>query len=146
MDMKILRRVPKFRLMKRPEVFNLGFRAKKLIRVWYKNPLEDFELVRQLSDGSRGWICHRKNTCTLAILQETWSPSLLEATEPFAGLHPNIAGLYDAYFHEEKFFVISEYLELSLWELESTSNPLQEWEVATVLAEVESIVKLIERR
>src|SRR5258706_7297641 len=139
-----LRRAPKFRLTRRPEVFKFENQAKKLIRVWYRDPLEDFEHVRQLSDHSRSWICHRVNTCELAVLQETWSLSLLTTTEPLSGLHPNIATVHDAYFHDENFYIISEYLELSLWELESASNPLQEWEVASVIAEVGSPVKVFD--
>lgn len=135
-EMKHLRRVPKFHLTKPPEVFKIENSAKRLIRVWYKNPFEDFQHVRQLSDCSRGWICHRKSTCSLVVLQETWSSTLLRSLELFSELHPNIAGIYDAYCYNEVYHVVSEYLELSLWELESKLYPLREWEIATIISEV----------
>ena len=50
--------------------------------------------------------------------------------------HPNIAKLYDVYLYDDKVFIASEYLELSLAELDFHSFPFEEWEIATVANEV----------
>jgi hypothetical protein len=50
--------------------------------------------------------------------------------------HPNIADIYDVYCHEDKLFTATEYLELSLSELDFQTFELEEWEIATIIAEV----------
>lgn len=50
--------------------------------------------------------------------------------------YPNIAKLYDVYLYDNKIFVASEYLELSLAELNYHSFLFKEWEIATVTNEV----------
>jgi hypothetical protein len=50
--------------------------------------------------------------------------------------HPNIADIFDVYFYDGQLFVVAEYLDASLLELEFTRLAPAEWEVATVVAEV----------
>jgi serine/threonine protein kinase len=56
--------------------------------------------------------------------------------------HPNVADVYKAYYHNNKFYVISEYLDLSLLNLNFTQYPLEEWEIATIVTEVETPVEI----
>jgi hypothetical protein len=50
--------------------------------------------------------------------------------------HLNIANVHDAYCHKGKLFIVSEYLEVSLLDLDFHLYPLAEWEMATITAEV----------
>jgi serine/threonine protein kinase len=57
--------------------------------------------------------------------------------QALAGIqHPNVAKVYDVYCYDNKIFTVSEYLELSLVDLEFQSFPFEEWEIATIIAEV----------
>ena len=52
--------------------------------------------------------------------------------------HPNIAEILDVYFHEGRLCVVSEHLAVSLLDLGFKKLPPEEWEVATIIAEVSS--------
>ncbi|KAH8674848.1 hypothetical protein BGZ60DRAFT_372764, partial [Tricladium varicosporioides] len=50
--------------------------------------------------------------------------------------HPNIADILDVYFYDGKLCIVSEYLEVSLLDLEFKRLAPEEWEIATIIAEV----------
>jgi serine/threonine protein kinase len=54
--------------------------------------------------------------------------------------HPNVADIHEAYYHENKFYIISEYLDVSLLDLNFNEYPLEEWEIATIIVEVKAPV------
>lgn len=50
--------------------------------------------------------------------------------------HPNIADILDVYFHEGMLCGVSEHLAVSLLDLEFKRLAPEEWEIATIIAEV----------
>jgi len=54
----------------------------------------------------------------------------------------NIANIYDVYCHDNKMFIASECLELSLADLDFPSFEFEEWEIATIIAEVRTPLSL----
>lgn len=50
--------------------------------------------------------------------------------------HPNIADILDVYFHDGKLCIIGEHLDVSLFDLEFKRLVPEEWEIATIIAEV----------
>jgi hypothetical protein len=50
--------------------------------------------------------------------------------------HPNIADIFDVYFHDSKLCIIGEHLDVSLFDLEFKRLVPEEWEIATIIAEV----------
>ena len=49
---------------------------------------------------------------------------------------PNIADVPDVYFHGGRLSIVGEHLDLSLLDLEFDRFVAEEWEVATIVAEV----------
>jgi hypothetical protein len=50
--------------------------------------------------------------------------------------HPNIADILDVYFHDGKLCIVGEHLDVSLLDLEFNRLAPEEWEIATIVAEV----------
>jgi serine/threonine protein kinase len=50
--------------------------------------------------------------------------------------HPNIADILDVYFYDGQLCIVSEYLDVSLLDLEFNRLAPEEWEIATIVAEV----------
>ncbi|KAG9240849.1 hypothetical protein BJ878DRAFT_263822 [Calycina marina] len=50
--------------------------------------------------------------------------------------HPNIADILDVYFQDGNLCIVGEHLELSLFDLGFKRLVPEEWEVATIIAEV----------
>jgi hypothetical protein len=71
-------------------------------------------------------LCH-----TSDVLDE--QPRLLSSIQ-----HPNIATVYDLYCDDDKIFLITEHLHLSISQLDFQKYELEEWEIATIIAEVQA--------
>ena len=50
--------------------------------------------------------------------------------------HPNIPSIHDIYWHNDETFLVAEYLNIGIVQLELQAYELEEWEIATVIAEV----------
>jgi serine/threonine protein kinase len=50
--------------------------------------------------------------------------------------HPNIADILDVYFYDGQLCIVNEYLDVSLLDLEFKRLVPEEWEIATIVAEV----------
>ncbi|KFY03302.1 hypothetical protein V490_00219 [Pseudogymnoascus sp. VKM F-3557] len=50
--------------------------------------------------------------------------------------HPNIASIYGVYSYIDKLLVVTEHLDISLAQLDFQSYEIEEWEIATIVAEV----------
>jgi hypothetical protein len=59
-----------------------------------------------------------------------------QQTSTFTG-GPNIAIVYDLYCDDDKVFQVTEHLDISLSQLEFQKCELEEWEMATIIAEVQ---------
>jgi len=72
-----------------------------------------------------------------ATIREFPNSGGMQLLQALSGIeHPNIAKVYDVYCYDNKIFTASEYLELSLTDINFQSFPFEEWEVATVIVEV----------
>jgi serine/threonine protein kinase len=110
---------------------------RRLLRIDFKNPKEDYKFVQELRSNQGTLVCHRKNHLHLAVIRESFSPAPLQMLESLALVqHPNIADILDVYFHDDQLCIASEYLDVSLLDLEFNKLALEEWEIATIVAEV----------
>jgi len=50
--------------------------------------------------------------------------------------YPNIADIFDVYFHDGKLCIIGEHLDVSLFDLKFKRLVPEEWEIATIIVEV----------
>jgi hypothetical protein len=70
--------------------------------------------------------CHSSD-----VLDE--QPRLLSSIQ-----HPNIATVYDLYCDDDKIFLVTEHLHISISQLDFQKYELEEWEMATIMAEVQA--------
>lgn len=111
--------------------------VRPLLRVDLRSPTEDYKPLRELGLDQGTLACHRKNRPRLTVIRKSFSPSPLQMLEAVAQIkHPNIADIFDVYFYDGQLFVVTEYLDASLLDLEFTRLAAAEWEVATVVTEV----------
>ncbi|RDL30196.1 uncharacterized protein BP5553_10474 [Venustampulla echinocandica] len=112
--------------------------TKTLLRLWLASPWEDYTSMQPASVCGGSSLAYRRGAyfrkVAVRACTDAGGVPLLRALSRIQ--HPNIATLYDVYCYEDKIFTASEYLEISLVELDLPSLPLEEWEIATVLAEV----------
>jgi hypothetical protein len=50
--------------------------------------------------------------------------------------HLNIADIFDIYFYDGKLYIISEHLNVSLFDLEFKRLVPEEWKITTIITEV----------
>ena len=108
-----------------------------LLRLWLRSPWEDYASVWTVP-GEPTLVYRRGGYFQKSSLREFSNAGgglkLLQALSSFR--HPNIAKIYDVYCHADKIYTISEYLELSLNDIDFHSFILAEWEIATIIVEV----------
>jgi hypothetical protein len=113
-----------------------GVTPGKLLRLWLRSPWDDYAAVRSVS-GEPSIAYRRGAYFQKATIRAFPNPGSVELLQGLSGIqHPNIATVYDVYCFGNKIFTASEYLELSLSDLDFKSFPFQEWEIATTIAEV----------
>ncbi|OBT39263.1 hypothetical protein VE00_10171 [Pseudogymnoascus sp. WSF 3629] len=70
-------------------------------------------------------------------MRESFSPKPLQMLEEISRVqNPNIANILNVYFHEERLIIVSEYLDVSLLDLQFNRLPPEEWEIATIVSEI----------
>jgi hypothetical protein len=99
--------------------------------------MQDYTHIQELRSNQGTLMCHRRNHLYLAVICKSFSLKPLQMLEFFAQMqHPNIADILDMYFHNGQLWIVSEYLDISLLELEFNRMAPEEWEIATIVAEV----------
>jgi serine/threonine protein kinase len=107
-----------------------------LLRLWLRPPWDDYISVCS-PNGETSIACRRGSYFQRAFIREFPSLGGLELLQSLSTIqHPNIASIYDVYCAENKIFTATEYMELSLTDLQFHSFPFQEWEIATIIFEV----------
>jgi len=110
---------------------------RRLLRIEFKNPKEDYTFVHEIRSNQGVLVCHRKNRLHLAVIRESFSPTPLRMLEVLAHVqHPNVADILDVYFHDGKLSIVSEHLDVSMLDLQFKRLAPEEWEIATIIAEV----------
>jgi hypothetical protein len=112
-------------------------KVRRLLKIDFKSPKDDYTFVQELRPNQGTLVCHRKNRLHLAVIRESFSPTPLRMLEALAQVqHPNIADILDVYFHDGKLCIVGEHLDVSLLDLEFKRLVPEEWEIATIIAEV----------
>ncbi|KAH8587327.1 hypothetical protein B0O99DRAFT_527010 [Bisporella sp. PMI_857] len=112
-------------------------KVRKLLRVEFKDPKDDYRFVQELKSGQGVLSCHQRNPLHLAVIRQSFSQAPLHMLEVIAKLqHPNIANTVNAYFYDNKLSIVGEYVDISLLELAFNTLSPEEWEIATIIAEV----------
>ncbi|KAH7363991.1 hypothetical protein BKA65DRAFT_127134 [Rhexocercosporidium sp. MPI-PUGE-AT-0058] len=112
-------------------------RGRRLVRIDFRDPRDDYTFVQKLRSNRGTLVCHRKNRLHVAVIRESFSYAPLNMLEDIAQVeHPNIAKILDVYFHDGRLCVVSEHLAVSLLDLEFKRLAPEEWEIATIIAEV----------
>ena len=107
------------------------------MRIHFKSPKDDYIFVHELQSGQGTLVYHRENRLRLALIRESFSKTPLPMLELLAQVqHPNIADILDVYFHDGKLYIIGEHLDVSLLDLGFNKLAPEEWEIATIVAEV----------
>lgn len=121
-----------------PDLAETGY-AGRLLRVWFGNPWDDYDHIRLVQKSGQGGLVSLKALYfNLAIIRELPSSNALEHLQVLSGIqHPNITTTYNMYCCNNRIFVVTEYLEISLAQLDFQTYHLEEWEVATIILEVQ---------
>lgn len=108
-----------------------------LLRIEFKDPKEDYTFIHEIHSNQGMLVCHRKSRFHLAVIRESFSPIPLQMLEVLAQIrHPNIADILDVYYHDNKLWVVSEYVDVSMLDLEFKRLAPEEWEIAMIIGEV----------
>jgi hypothetical protein len=109
-----------------------------LLRVWLSDPWEDYRFIRRLSPQHQGIVAYRTGSYfNLAMIRDFWTSDTFRTLHALNDIqHSNIACIYDVYCHDEKLSIATEYLAISLVELDYQAFALEEWEIATIITEV----------
>ncbi|CCD42641.1 hypothetical protein BofuT4_P074430.1 [Botrytis cinerea T4] len=108
-----------------------------ILRVWLSSPWGDYQPVAPIT----------ANGCLLACRKGDYFAKVRVGVYDFDGTvqflqalsviqHTNISRILDVYCDENKLFIASEYLEVSLVDIDFQIYELDEWEVATIIREV----------
>jgi serine/threonine protein kinase len=122
-----------------PKSNEVGAMWGSLLRVWWLlSPWEHYTSVEQLSSSGGSTLVYRNGAYfSKATMRVFPYPRNIQSLQLLSDIrHPNIAKIYDVYCHEGRLFVATEYLELSLPDLDFHLFEMEEWEIATIIAEV----------
>ncbi|KAH8797475.1 hypothetical protein F5882DRAFT_255235, partial [Hyaloscypha sp. PMI_1271] len=112
-------------------------KLRHLLRIEFKDPKEDYTFIHEIHSNQGMLVCHRKSRFHLAVIRESFSPTPLQMLEVLAQIqHPNIADILGVYYHDNKLWVVSEYVDVSMLDLEFKRLAPEEWEIATIIGEV----------
>jgi hypothetical protein len=113
-----------------------------LLRVWWsKSPWDDYTQVAYLHSAQQArLVYHNASYFDLAVMREQpSSPNDLASFETLSHIHhANIAKTYDVFLDKGMTFVITEHLDLSILQIDFEKHQLEEWEIATIIVQVES--------
>jgi len=121
--------LPKLTTSETPE------KVRRMLKILLKNPWHDYASIRHL--GQTILVLRKSSYFQLAELREVLSFDVLGDSPILPQIkHPNIATINEIYCHNDKIFLIAEYLEVSFTQLKVEKYDLKEREIATIIAEV----------
>ncbi|KFY03895.1 hypothetical protein V490_00061 [Pseudogymnoascus sp. VKM F-3557] len=113
------------------------WKLKRLLRIEFKSPKEDYLFFQELQSDRGNLVCHKKAFFRLAVIRESFSPRPLHLLEELSLIqHPNIAEILDIYFYDGRLAIVTEHLDVCLLDLDFSRFPPEEWEIATIIAEI----------
>ncbi|KAG9228316.1 hypothetical protein BJ875DRAFT_389648 [Amylocarpus encephaloides] len=106
-----------------------------MIRILLGDPLDDYNYVS--CHGGDLVATGKASYFKLVNIRQCHSPDAIEQSRLLSRIHsPNIATVYGLYCDGNKIFVVTEHLDIFLSQLEVRKYELEEWEMATIIAEV----------
>ncbi|KFY30384.1 hypothetical protein V493_01951 [Pseudogymnoascus sp. VKM F-4281 (FW-2241)] len=106
-----------------------------LLRLWIRSPWEDYKAIR-LSTGLTVAGC-KSSYFKMATIRSFAYVGAIKHLECFLGVgHSNIAPIHDLYHCDNMLYIVGEYLELSVTDLDFQCFQLEEWELATIMTKV----------
>ncbi|KFZ16723.1 hypothetical protein V501_02088 [Pseudogymnoascus sp. VKM F-4519 (FW-2642)] len=113
------------------------WKMKRLLRIEFKSPEEDYLFFRKLQSDQGNLVCHKKAIFRLSVIRESFAPRPLHLLEELSLIqHPNIAEILDIYFYKGRLSIVTEHLDVCLLDLDFSMLPPEEWEIATIIAEI----------
>lgn len=111
----------------------------KMFVIKFETPWKDYDYIKRR--GQIILVRQRSSYFRLANLQEFPARNVIQQTKVLARVsHPNIASIYGLYYYADKILLVTEHLDISLDQLDFQSYALEEWEIATIVAEVGSLM------
>ncbi|KFY27454.1 hypothetical protein V491_00907 [Pseudogymnoascus sp. VKM F-3775] len=106
-----------------------------LDRTYFESPWVEYEYIRQSNQVTV--VRQRSSYFRLANVHEFLAANTIQQSQVLATVsHPNIASIYGIYSYIGKLLVVTEHLDISLAQLDFQSYEIEEWEIATIVAEV----------
>jgi len=112
--------------------------VRRILRIFLRDPWDDYDYVRYLR---KDIVARRKvSYFKLVNIRQYHSSDVLDEQPHLLSSiqHPNIATVYDLYCDDDKIFLVTEHLHISISQLEFQKYELEEWEIATIIAEVQA--------
>ena len=110
----------------------------KMFVIKFETPWGDYDYIKRR--GQIILVRQRSSYFRLANMQESPASNVIQQTQVLARVsHPNIASIYGLYYYTDKILLVTEHLDISLDQLDFQSYALEEWEIATIVAEVGSL-------
>ena len=121
--------------------------TRRLLRVWLRSPWKDYYFIRRVYAPDQGILGHHKSSYfNLAIIRDFPTSGTYQTLHALNDIqHPNIASIYDVYCYNNRLSIAAEHLDVSLTELDFQSFALEEWEIATIIAEVSCVEDCLNR-
>ena len=106
-----------------------------MFTIKFESPWVEYEYIRQSDQVTV--VRQRSSYFRLANMQGFPAINTIQQSQVLARVsHPNIASIYGAYSYIDKLLVVTEHLDISLAQLDFQSYEIEEWEIATIVAEV----------
>ncbi|KFY52543.1 hypothetical protein V496_08367 [Pseudogymnoascus sp. VKM F-4515 (FW-2607)] len=106
-----------------------------MFAIKFESPWVEYEYIRQSEQVTV--VRQRSSYFRLANMQEFPATNTIQQSQVLARVsHPNIASIYGVYSYIDKLLVVTEHLDISLAQLDFQSYQIEEWEIATIVAEV----------
>lgn len=110
-------------------------RTNRLFTLKLGSPWDDYDYVRQ--HGQITLVKQKSSYFKLANIQESHTVNALQHSQILSRfMHQNVASIYGAYCYRDRILLVTEHLDISLAQLDFQSYELEEWEIATIVAEV----------
>ncbi len=106
-----------------------------MFTIKFESPWVEYEYIRQSDQVTV--VRQRSSYFRLANMRESPATNTIQQSQVLARVsHPNIASIYGVYSYIDKLLVVTEHLDISLAQLDFQSYEVEEWEIATIVAEV----------
>lgn len=112
--------------------------AKTILRILIKDPWNDYDYIEGYVEGRDPVILakHKAFYFRLVTIRQLHLASTIPVEILSTIQHPNITSICDIYRYSNKTFLVTEHLQVGISQLEIQKYELEEWEIATIIAEV----------